>query len=282
MRVIGLDLHRVFAKAVMLDGGEVACLGRVGMTRERLEAFARKLTHDDHVVVEATGNAAAVAEVIAPLVGRVIIANPRQVRLIAEARVKTDVTDATVLARLNSSGFLPAVWVPNARSQVLRQQGGRQTCRESRAKPRWCMEPPWLGSWQLARATRFENSWTDGRDEARPVGWPSHSVVLEAHAVQIPRKPSPQVSQGEISGDELAGVRCCAGAAGKPDTLVHGRGRGGMACAGHRQARRPANLFGDSDRDRSRTSPGVPPAAASNRRPAVIYRQRARTRYRYP
>jgi hypothetical protein len=29
------------------------------MTREHLEAFARTLTHDDHVVVEATGNAAA-------------------------------------------------------------------------------------------------------------------------------------------------------------------------------------------------------------------------------
>ena len=28
------------------------------MTRDHLTAFARTLTHDDHVVVEATGNAA--------------------------------------------------------------------------------------------------------------------------------------------------------------------------------------------------------------------------------
>ena len=84
------------------------------MTREHLEAFARTLTHDDHVVVEATGNATAVAEVLAPHVGRVVIANPRQVRLIAEARIKTDVIDATVLARLYASGFLPEVWVPDA------------------------------------------------------------------------------------------------------------------------------------------------------------------------
>ena len=126
MRVVGLDIHRVFAEAVMLDGGGVTRLGRVGMTREHLEAFACKLTHDDHVVVEATGNAAAVAEVIAPHVGRVVIANPRQVRLIAEARIKTDVIDATVLARLYAAGFLPEVWVADARTQAMRRQVTRR------------------------------------------------------------------------------------------------------------------------------------------------------------
>src|SRR3712207_8455917 len=84
MRVVGLDIHRVFAEAVMLDDGKTVRLGRVGMTRGHLEAFARSLTHEDHVVVEATGNATALAEVLAPHVGRVVVANPRQVRLIAE------------------------------------------------------------------------------------------------------------------------------------------------------------------------------------------------------
>ena len=73
-------------------------------------------------VVEATGNATAVAEVIRPHVGRVAIANPRQVRLIAEARIKTDVIDATVLARLYASGFLPEVWVPDQGTRALRRQ----------------------------------------------------------------------------------------------------------------------------------------------------------------
>jgi transposase len=127
MRIVGLDIHRVFAEAVMLDEGKVVRLGRVGMTREHLDAFARAvLTHDDHVVVEATGNATAVAEVLAPHVGRVVIANPRQVRLIAEARIKTDVIDATVLARLYASGFLPEVWVPDARTEALRRQVTRR------------------------------------------------------------------------------------------------------------------------------------------------------------
>ena len=64
MRVIGMDIHRVFAEAVALLDGKATRLGRVDMRRDRLEEFARTaLTHDDHVVVEATGNAAAVAEV---------------------------------------------------------------------------------------------------------------------------------------------------------------------------------------------------------------------------
>lgn len=126
MRVIGLDIHRVFAEAVMLDDGRAVRLGRIGMTREHLEVFARKLGRNDHVVIEATGNATAVAEIIGPHVGRVVIANPRQVRLIAEARIKTDVIDATVLARLHASGFLPEVWIPDQATLARRRQVTRR------------------------------------------------------------------------------------------------------------------------------------------------------------
>ncbi len=126
MRVVGLDIHRVFAEAVMLDGGKLVRLGRIGMTRDHLEAFAKTLTHDDHVVVEATGNAAAVVEAIAPHVGRAVVANPRQVRLIAHAKIKTDAIDAAVLARLYASNFLPEVWIPDQRTLALRRQVTRR------------------------------------------------------------------------------------------------------------------------------------------------------------
>ena len=55
MRVVGLDIHRVFAEAVMLEDGTIRRLGRVGMTRDHLDGVCQNLTHDDHVVVEATG-----------------------------------------------------------------------------------------------------------------------------------------------------------------------------------------------------------------------------------
>jgi transposase len=126
MRIVGLDIHRVFAEAVMLEDGKLKRLGRVRMTRDHLAVFARTLTHDDHVIVEATGNASAVVDVIRPHVGRVVIANPRQVRLIAEARIKTDVIDASVLARLHASGFLPEVWIPDENTLSLRRQVTRR------------------------------------------------------------------------------------------------------------------------------------------------------------
>ena len=128
MRVVGMDIHRVFAEVVALLDGVVTRPGRVDMRRDRLEEFARStLTHDDDVVVEATGDAAAVVEVLSPHVGRVVIANPKQVRLIADAKVKTDKIDAAVLARLYAGGFLPEVWVPDARTEAMRRQVTRRT-----------------------------------------------------------------------------------------------------------------------------------------------------------
>jgi transposase len=121
-----MDIHRVFAEAVMLDGDRFIRMGKVSMTREHLAAFASKLMRDDHVVIEATGNAQAVFEAISPFVQRVVIANPRQVHLIAKARIKTDVIDASVLARLYASGFLPEVWAPDERTTALRRQVTRR------------------------------------------------------------------------------------------------------------------------------------------------------------
>lgn len=126
MRIIGLDIHRVFAEAVALEDGEYRRLGRIGMTREHLEAFAATLRAADHVVVEATGNATAVLEILAPQVARVAVANPFQVHLIARAKTKTDKIDARVLARLYAAGYLPEVWIPDAATLARRRQVTRQ------------------------------------------------------------------------------------------------------------------------------------------------------------
>jgi len=126
MRIIGLDIHRVFAEAVAVEGGTARRLGRVDMTRDKLAAFAASLLQTDHVVVEATGNAAAVVEIIAPKVARVAVANPLQVHLIARAKTKTDKIDARVLAQLYAAGFLPEVWIPDAETESRRRQVTRR------------------------------------------------------------------------------------------------------------------------------------------------------------
>src|SRR5215469_14828516 len=78
MRVIGMDIHRTFAEAVMIDGDRLIRLGRIKMSRDHLAAFAAKLTSEDHLVIEATGNAHAVVEAVAPFVGRVTSASHRE------------------------------------------------------------------------------------------------------------------------------------------------------------------------------------------------------------
>lgn len=123
MRIIGMDIHRSFAQVAILEDGEIKQQLRIDLVHHRVVEFAKTLRLEDEVVVEATGNSAAVERLIRPHVKRVAIANPRLVRAIAYARVKTDKIDASILAKLHASGFLPEVWV--ADDDTLRRR--RQT-----------------------------------------------------------------------------------------------------------------------------------------------------------
>src|SRR5919206_4697483 len=125
-RVIGMDIHRTFAEVVVWEDGRLRPHGRVDMTRCGLEGFGRTLGKDDEVVVEATGNAMAVVRVLGPYVGRVVVANPLQVRAIAHARIKTDKIDAGVLAQRRAADFLPEVWVPDAETERSRRLVARR------------------------------------------------------------------------------------------------------------------------------------------------------------
>ena len=125
-RVIGMDIHRTFAEVVVWEDGRLRPHGRVDMTRSGLEGFARGLTKDDEVVVEATGYAMAVVRVLSPYAARVIVANPLQVKAIAHARIKTDKIDAGVLAQLRAADFLPEVWVPDPETERRRRLVARR------------------------------------------------------------------------------------------------------------------------------------------------------------
>jgi transposase len=126
MHAVGLDIHRNFGEAVEIRDGVARQLGRIDLVRDRVIAFARRLGSEAEVVIEATGNTAAVAKLIAPHVKRVLIANPLQVRAIAHAKVKTDKIDALTLAKLHAAGFLPQVWQPDEATERLRRQVARR------------------------------------------------------------------------------------------------------------------------------------------------------------
>lgn len=117
IRIVGLDIHQTFSEVMYLEDGELIHDGRVELACSRFSAFARTPHQDDEVVLEATGNTIMVVRLLGPYVGRVIIANPFQVRAITHAKIKTDKVDAAVLA----SGFLPEVW--RADSELARALG---------------------------------------------------------------------------------------------------------------------------------------------------------------
>lgn len=127
MRIVGFDVSRSVAEIAYLEDCKRHAGGRTGLRSDELERFAEKLRATDHVVLEATGNTAAIVNVLRRHVARVAIANSLQVRLIAEARVKTDKIDAAVLAQLFASGFLPEVWMPDEQTLALRRQSSRRS-----------------------------------------------------------------------------------------------------------------------------------------------------------
>ena len=93
---------------------------------EQLELFARSLAPADRVVLEATGNALAIARILEPHVAEVVLAHAKQVRAISHARVKTDRIDARVLADLLAADLIPAVWIGDERCRRLRRLVSRR------------------------------------------------------------------------------------------------------------------------------------------------------------
>ncbi|HEY8779913.1 MAG TPA: IS110 family transposase, partial [Solirubrobacterales bacterium] len=122
MRWIGLDVHRDFCEVAIAERGEVRLAGRVKTEPEALALFAQSLAGNDEVTLEATGNALGIARIIEPHVGRVVLANPKAVKGITRAGAKTDKIDARTLAKLLAGGFLPAVWLPDEQTRILRRR----------------------------------------------------------------------------------------------------------------------------------------------------------------
>src|SRR6056297_2043151 len=97
MRPVGMDVHRSFAQVAVLESGTVLEECRGDLEHDAVVAFGRQLHKEDEVILEATGNTAAIVRLLSPFVARVVIANPMQVKAIAHARLKIDKVDAKIL-----------------------------------------------------------------------------------------------------------------------------------------------------------------------------------------
>jgi transposase len=126
MRFIGLDVHRDFCEVAISEGGRARSAGRVAARPAELELFAQSLGSDDRVVLEVTGSGLAVVRILAAHVAEVVLAHPKKLRAICEAKVKTDKVDARTLAELLAADLIPPVWVGDEQTRALRRRVSRR------------------------------------------------------------------------------------------------------------------------------------------------------------
>ena len=123
MVTVGFDLHKRYITACALD-----TLGTVRAEHRRLEPNLEALCR----WLEAVGEPVLVAmeatlywhwleRQLTARGFRVVVAHPYQVKLIWQARTKTDPIDARKLAELARVNLLPAIWIPDPETRALRQ-----------------------------------------------------------------------------------------------------------------------------------------------------------------
>jgi transposase len=121
-RYVALDIHKYYCVVAGVDREGRVLFQPVRVEHTDLEGWLKKhLCSSDQVVIESTTNAWHVYDLLAPMVERVVVANPIRVKQIAQARVKTDIRDTLILARLLAANLVPDVWVPPVHIREMRQ-----------------------------------------------------------------------------------------------------------------------------------------------------------------
>jgi len=115
---IGVDYHSHLV--VQDSSGKTLRSGRVKNDRQSLGGFLERYRANSHAVVEATRNWMVIYDWLDDICDDVVLAHPLKVKAIADAKIKTDKIDATVLAHLLRADLVPEAWVPSERSQDLR------------------------------------------------------------------------------------------------------------------------------------------------------------------
>jgi len=120
-RYIAIDSHKFYVVVGGIDARLEPVLAQRHLSLEDFREWAsRHLKSSDAVVIEASTNTWVLYDLVAPLVGKVVVVHPPKVKLIAAAAVKTDKIDVFKLARLLLVGWLPEVWVPPQHVRDLR------------------------------------------------------------------------------------------------------------------------------------------------------------------
>jgi transposase len=121
----GLDLHKRYLTLCVVDssGQVVREQRRLPPTLEAVTAQLPSPAAVVTVVLEATLQWAWFHDRLTALGYGVQVAHPQQLKLISQARCKTDPIDARKLAELGRVHLVPAIWVPDAATRERRLRG---------------------------------------------------------------------------------------------------------------------------------------------------------------
>jgi len=120
-RYLALDIHKHYSIVAGVNFEGQVIVEPVRIEHANLESWlAKYIQSTDHVVIESTTNAWHIYDLLEPLAEQVLVANPIKVKQIATARVKTDIRDTLILARMLAANMIPAIWVPPAHVRNLR------------------------------------------------------------------------------------------------------------------------------------------------------------------
>jgi transposase len=120
-RYQALDIHKHYSVVAGVNFEGQVVVEPVRIEHADLEGWLKKhIQTTDYVVIESTTNAWHIYDLLVPLAEKVLVANPIKVKQIAQARVKTDIRDTLILARLLAANMVPVIWVPPAHVRNLR------------------------------------------------------------------------------------------------------------------------------------------------------------------
>lgn len=118
---IGVDYHKKFSYLVVKDkSGEVLRSGQVQNTQSSVVKFLAPYKEDSKAVLESCRNWCVMHDWLEDIVDDVILANPFKVKAIAEAKIKTDKIDATVLADLLRADLIPQSYIATREVRDMR------------------------------------------------------------------------------------------------------------------------------------------------------------------
>ena len=126
MNYMGIDHHKQYSQMTLMDEeGKELKNERVWNFRSEVEKFLQGAGDEVKAVIEAGRSSYTMVDLLEELGVDVKIANPKEVKAIAKAKIKTDKRDSRISAHLLRADLIPEVY---QRSGEKPEEAEKSTC----------------------------------------------------------------------------------------------------------------------------------------------------------